>query len=130
MKKFWLFLASAAMLTTSALSEPLPSSAKKATLDEFKKFADGKEVSVVIFDAGVPVTATLIWNWKKKGITGNALVDGQKVKVKAKLSFKDDKACSTAGGKTNCHAIAIDGNKFYEVRDDGDVHAVSELIDG
>lgn len=91
-------------------------------------FADGKTVDVVIFDLGVPVTATLKWDWKKKRITGDALVNGKdKIKVKSKLSFESDKACAENEGKPTCHLIYIDGDKFYEVRDDGDVHAVSTL---
>jgi hypothetical protein len=79
---------------------------------------------VVIFDLEVPVTATLVWDWKKKRITGTALVNNKdQIKVKTKLSFKEDKACSD----DTCHLIYIDGNKFHEVRDDGAVHATSTL---
>lgn len=118
-----------AMLTAlPASAATLPASAKKATMDEFKALADGKAVTVEIYDIGVPVTATLTWNWKKKQITGSALVNGKdKIKVKTKLSFKDDKACADDKGKPNCHAIFIDGESFYEVNDDGSVHAMSTL---
>jgi hypothetical protein len=112
----------------SATAEPLPSTAKQATMEEFKAFADGKKVDVVIFDLGVPVTAQLVWDWKKKRITGDALVNGKdKIKVKTKLSFKDQQACSEQDGKPSCHSIFIDGNRFYEVRADGNVHATSTL---
>lgn len=95
-------------------------------MDEFKELADGKNVSVEIFDADAPITAELVWNWKKKKITGKAQVGGNSVKVNVKLSFEGDKACSTGKGqKPVCHAIYIDGNKFYEVKDDLTVHAVS-----
>ena len=118
----------ALMIGGAAFAEPLPATAKKATLDEFKTFADGKMVDVVIFDLGVPVTATLKWDWKKQRITGDALVDGKKkIKVKTKLSFEGEKACSDNEGKPSCYAIFIEGDKFYEVRDDGDVHATSTL---
>ncbi len=122
------FFAAAFLLTGLAAAEPLPAIAKKATMEEFKAFADGKTVEVVIFDLDVPVTATLVWDWKKKRITGNALVNGKdKIKVKTKLSFDGEKACSDNEGKPSCHLIYIDGDKFYEVRDDGDVHATSTL---
>jgi hypothetical protein len=120
--------AAAFLVTSLAAAEPLPATAKKVTIDEFKVFADGKTVDVVIFDLGVPVTATLKWDWKKKRITGDALVNGKdKIKVKSKLSFEGDKACAENDGKPTCHLIYVDGEKFYEVRDDGDVHAVSTL---
>jgi hypothetical protein len=122
-------LSSAAFLmSVSANAESLPSTAKQATMEEFQAFADGKKVDVVIFDLGVPVTAQLVWDWKKKRITGDALVNGKdKIKVKTKLSFKDQQACSEQDGKPSCHAIYIDGDSFYEVRADGDVHATSTL---
>ncbi len=101
----------------------LPASAKKVTKDEFIAFIDGKSVEVVIYDLEKPVTAMLTWNWKKKTITGAALVDGtNKVKVSTKWSFEGDQACSDAG---SCHDIYVDGNSFYEVRPDGAVHAFS-----
>lgn len=106
----------------------IPATAKKATMEEFKTLADGKPVKVEIFDFEKPVTADLVWNWKKASITGTAKVGGKVVDVKTKLSFKGDKACSTAKGeKPSCHAIYIDGNRFYEVRDDMKVHAVSTV---
>ena len=125
---FLLTLLLALYATGPALAEAPPATAKKATLDEFKALADGKKVDVVIYDLEVPVTATLVWNWKKKQITGNALLDGKKkIKVKAKLSFDGEKACSSSGEKPTCHLIYIDGDRFYEVRDDGHVHATSTL---
>ena len=121
-------IASVMLAGTSLADEALPSTAKKASLEEFKTFADGKKVEVVIYDLGVPVTATLTWNWKNKLITGTALVNGKdKIKVSSKLSFKDDMACATNQGKATCHAIYIEADKFYEVRADGKVHAVSAL---
>ena len=77
---------------------------------------------------GVPVTGTLKWDWKEELITGTALVNGKdKIDVKTRLSFEGDKACSDNEGKPSCHAIFIDGDRFHEVRDDGDVHATSTL---
>ena len=115
----------AILAASSAWAEKPPASAHKATLDEFKTLADGKTVAATIYDAGQPVTATLVWSWKKKNITGSASVGGKKIKVKTKLSFKGDQACAVDGGKTKCHAIFIDGAIFYEVKDDGEVHAKS-----
>lgn len=106
----------------------IPASAKKATMEEFKSFADGKPVHVEIFDFDQPVTADLVWSWNKATITGKANVDGKTINVKAKLTFKGDKACATnKGEKPTCHTIYIDGNKFYEVRDDMKVHATSTV---
>ena len=115
------------ILSASAAAETvtLPASAKKVTKDEFIAFIDGKSVEVIIYDLDKPVTALLTWNWKKKTITGAALVDGKdKVKVSNKLSFDGDMACTSGGG---CHDIFVDGNSFYEVRPDGVVHAVSTI---
>lgn len=104
----------------------IPETAKKATKDEFIAFIDGKTVDVVIYDAEKPITATLKWDWKKKSITGNALVDGKdKIKVKVKWLFEGDQACSN--DKKGCHDIFVDGKTFYEVKPDGSVHAVSTL---
>lgn len=109
-------------------AQELPSTAKKVSMDEFKKFADGKKVHVEILDFEKPVSAELTWNWKKKKITGEAKLDGSTFPVSSKLSFAGDKACATnKGEKPACHAVFIDGDKFYEVRDDGKLHAVSTL---
>ncbi|SEI16220.1 hypothetical protein SAMN05216228_103254 [Rhizobium tibeticum] len=111
-----------------AYSVDLPAGAKKVTMEEFKAFADGKHVKVEIFDLEKPVSADLVWSWKKGTITGKANVDGKMMDVKTKLTFKGDKACSNGKGeKPNCHFIYIDGDKFYEVRDDMQVHAVSTV---
>lgn len=112
-----------------AYAADLPASAKKATLAEFKALADGKKVHVEIFDLGQPITADLVWSWKKKNITGKAEVAGKTIDVNTKLTFKGDKACATnKGEKPTCHVIYIDGSKFYEVRDDMQVHAVSTVM--
>lgn len=117
------------LLTGAAAAEPLPPTAKQATMEEFKAFADGKTVEVVIFDLGVPVKATLVWDWEKKRIIGDALVNRKdKVKVDTRLSFKGDMACADQeGGVPACHLIFIDGDRFHEVRADGVVHATSTL---
>lgn len=97
-------------------------------MEAFKAFAGGKTVDVVIFDLGVPVTATLVWSWKDKRITGDALIDGKdKIAVDTRLSFRRDKACADQEGKPSCHRIYLDGTKFHEVLDDGMVHATSTL---
>ncbi|KQV39903.1 MULTISPECIES: hypothetical protein [unclassified Rhizobium] len=112
----------------SAWAMDLPKGAKKISMEEFKAFADGKPVIVEIFDMGTPITANLTWSWAKKTITGKANVNGKEINVKTKLTFEGDKACSAGKGeKTTCHMIYIDGNKFYEVRDDMQVHAVSTV---
>ena len=56
----------------------LPTSAKKATMEEFKTLADGKPVKVEIYDFDMPVSADLVWNWKKATITGKANVSGKR----------------------------------------------------
>jgi hypothetical protein len=115
------------VLSAAAAAETvtLPTSAKKVTKDEFTAFIDAKSVEVIIYDLDRPVTALLTWNWKKKTVTGAALVDGKdKVKVNVKWSFDGDMACTSGGG---CHDIYVDGNSFYEVRPDGVVHAVSTI---
>lgn len=50
-----------------------------------------------------------------------------KKQVKLRLSFEGDKACADNDGKPSCNSIFIEGNKFYEVRDDGALHATSTL---
>jgi hypothetical protein len=122
------FIIAIALGCGTAFAAELPATAKKASMEEFKALADGKPVSVEIFDAGAPITAELVWNWKKKKITGKAKANGNKIKVNVKLSFDGDKACSAGKGeKPSCHSIFIDGNKFYEVKDDMTVHAVSTV---
>jgi len=112
-----------------AAEEPtLPAAAKKVTQDEFIAFVNGKTVDVVIYDAGKSLSATLKWDWKKKRITGSYLLDGKKGKVSAKWTFEGDKACSQAGSQPKqCHAIYIEGDQFFEMRDDGKIHAISKL---
>ncbi len=114
--------------SSTGFAVDLPTTAKKATMDEFKALADGKPITVEILDFEKPVTADLIWNWKNASITGKAKVNGKNIDVKAKLTFKGEKACSASKGeKPSCHTIYIDGNKFYEVRDDMKVHAISTV---
>lgn len=125
-----LMIAGFVVTSTSALALDLPATASKATLDEFKEFADGKTVEVDILDMEKPVTATLVWSWADATISGTAVIDGsQKVEVKVALSFDGEKACSKGEGDPTCHLIYIDreAGKFYEVRDDGAVHAVSTI---
>ena len=127
-RKYYAVLVAASLFGGVAFGAELPPTAKKASMDEFKQLADGKTVSVEIVDAGAPVTAELVWNWKRKKITGKAKVNGDSIKVNVKLSFDGDKACSTPkGGEPACHSIYIDGTKFYEVKDDMTVHAVSTV---
>lgn len=117
-----------ALFSSTVLAAELPATAHKASLDEFKKFADGKKVEVEIFDAGQPIKANLVWNWKKKRISGKAVVGGKTIKVNVNLSFDGEKACSAGKGeKPACHDIYIDGNKFYELTDTKVVHAISTV---
>jgi hypothetical protein len=130
MRKTLLIVGAVAFSLTgsNAYAVDLPAGAKKVTMEEFKTFADGKHVKVEIFDMEQPVTADLVWNWKKGTITGKANVNGKMIDVKTKLTFKGDKACANGKGeKPTCHSIYLDGNKFYEVRDDMKVHAVSTV---
>lgn len=113
-----------------AFSEPPPSEAKKVSPEEFKAFADGKTVEVEILDMEVPVSASLLWSWSDGTITGEALINNKdKVQVSTKISFDGEKVCSQGDGdkEPNCHTIYIEGDKFYEVRDDGEVHAISTI---
>ena len=118
-----------ALVGSVAAEEPsLPATAKKATQDQFIAFVNGKTVDVLIYDAGKPLSATLKWDWKKKRITGLFLLDGKKGKVVAKWTFDGDKACAQAGAQPKeCHTIYIEGDRFFEMRDDGKVHAISKL---
>jgi hypothetical protein len=87
----------------NAYAVDLPAGAKKVTMEEFKAFADGKLMKVEIFDLEKPVTADLVWSWKKGTITGKANVDGTMMDVKVKFTFK---ACSNGKGeKPSCHSI-------------------------
>lgn len=124
-----LAIASVGFVTSPAFAYDLPSTAKQASMDEFKALADGKTVAVEIFDAGVPVTGMLTWSWADETITGEALVNSKdKVNVSVKLLFEGDMVCSQAeGAEATCHTIHIDGDTFYEVTADGVVHAKSTL---
>lgn len=118
-----------ALIGSVAAEEPnLPATAKKATQNEFIAFVNGKTVDVVIYDAGKSLTATLKWDWKKKQISGPYVFDGKKGKVSAKWTFDGDKACSQVKGQAQqCHAIYIEGDTFFEIRDDEKVHAISKV---
>jgi hypothetical protein len=115
-----------ALVCSTAGAETLPASAKKVTMDEFRAFADMKPVTVEIYDMGQPITADLVWNFKKKTITGTALVGGKTIQVKTKLKVDGDRACAV-GEETTCHVIYVDGNRFFEVTADGTLHATSTL---
>ncbi|WP_261334467.1 hypothetical protein [Rhizobium leguminosarum] len=57
----------------NAYAVDLPAGAKKVTMEEFKAFADGKHVKVEIVDLEKPVSADLVWSWKKGTITGRPM---------------------------------------------------------
>lgn len=126
--RFWI-TAVAVLASCQAMAETLPSTAKKATVDELRALSDKKKVAVEIFDLGTPVRGNLIWNWQKKAITGTAVINNKdKIRVRSILTTSGEKVCATnKGEKPSCHAVYIDGSKFYEVNDDGSVHAVSEV---
>ena len=128
-ERFGSFIVAMTLMPYLAHAESLPPTAKKATMAEFQAFADGKPVTVDIFDLGAPITAKLVWDWKSKRITGTALLNKTKtIDVKSKLSFKGGKACAASPGeKPSCHLIYIDADRFYEVNEDGSVHAMSRL---
>ena len=115
-------------VANGVLAEDLPASAKKASMDEFKAFSNGKKVNVEIFDQKSPVKAVLVWDWDKKTITGTAVIDGKKkIQVKNTMKVEGDKACAVYKTEKTCHTIYIDQNKFYEITDSGAVHAISTL---
>ena len=123
-------IAFASFEAAHAAAPELPASAKKVTWGEMAALNGGKPipVSVEIYDLPKPITADLVWDFKKKTITGNALVDGKdKIKVRSKLSAKGDQFCAQNGKEITCNAIYMDGQKFYEVTAAGGVHAVSTM---
>lgn len=120
-------LALLACASTCLAQEKLPATATKATMDQFKALADGKTVKVTIFDFDVPVTAELVWSWEKKSITGKAFVSGKSFPVNSILEFDGERACAVVGEQTTCHMIYIDGNSFYEVTNEGKIHAASTI---
>lgn len=67
--------AAAFLYAMNAYAVDLPAG-EKGYNGEFKAFADGKPVKVEILDLEKPVTAELVWSWKKGTIIGKADVGG------------------------------------------------------
>jgi hypothetical protein len=108
----------------------LPADAKKAAADTFAAFVSGKTVDVTVYDHKAPIIARLVWDWTKKTVTGRYVYDGaDEGDVKRTISFAGDKACSVGkGDKTAaCYAVYMSGPSFFEVNDNGSLHAVSAI---
>jgi hypothetical protein len=112
-----------------AQSMELPPSAKKATVEAFRAFSDGRTFDVDIFDMGQPIKARLRYDWSAKTIAGDAVIEGKTIDVNVGLVTRKDKSCAKTGETVTCHTIYIDGDRFYEVTDAGVVHAVSVVVD-
>jgi hypothetical protein len=104
----------------------LPGGLSPATPEEFTAFSKGKVFESVPYDADAPLIAETKWDWKKKKVTGNFIRNGkEKGKFAFPVIFKDGKSCIKFPDSVTCYTVYIDGPAFYEIRDDGGVHAVS-----
>src|SRR4029078_4691735 len=92
--EYWITVTSIWLASTAQAQEPkIPESAKQLKGDEITSFLDGKTFDVVVYDAGAPLTATTIWNWKQKKVTGTYDYNGQKGEINNDWKVK---------GATNC----------------------------
>ncbi len=118
------------VLTFLPLGKPaLPASAVKATPESFTQLTDQKSTNFVVHDYETPFIGRLYWDWSNKKMVGELIVDEKKLaKVRSELTFDGDKVC-TAWKTTDrsCYVVMVDGNTFYEIADNGDVHAVAVI---
>ena len=117
------------MLATAAQSETptLPAEAKQLTGAEIGPWLDGKSLSVEIFDAGIPITATTNWDLASKRVSGNFLANGEQGTFDNEWIIKGDTSCTekTAEGGWICQRIFVLDNTMFEITKKGKMHAVS-----
>lgn len=104
----------------------LPPGLKPASADEFSAFTKGKTFEVVVYSGESMVLTESVWNTKKKTVSGKWAQGGKlKGKFSLPITLEDGLLCAKQKKATSCHAIYIDGNALYEVKEDGAMHAVA-----
>lgn len=118
-----LFLATAAQSETPAV----PAEAKQLSGAEIGAWLDGKSLSVEIFDAGIPITATTNWDFAGQRVSGDFEANGEKGTFDNEWILEGDTSCTekTADGAWICQSIFVLDNTMYEVNQKGELHAVS-----
>lgn len=120
-----------AIFSTSVRAETpsLPADAKQLTGAEIGAWLDGKSLSVEIFDAEVPITATTNYDLAAGKVSGTFEANGEKGTFSNEWIIKGDTSCGerTANGALICQKIFVKGDTMYEVTKKGKLHAVSKV---
>ena len=107
----------------------VPAEAKQLSGAEIGTWLDGKSLSVEIFDAGTPITATTNWDLAGQRVSGNFVANGEKGTFENEWIIKGDTSCAekTAEGAWICQKVFVLDNMMYEVTKKGKLHAVSTV---
>ena len=131
MQRITLTLLVCLLVATAAQSETtsVPAEAKQLSGVEIGAWLDGKTLSVEIFDAGVPITATTNWNLASQRVSGDFEANGEKGTFDNEWIIKGDTSCTekTSEGAWICQNIFVLENTMYEVTKKGKLHAVSTV---
>ena len=131
MKHTSLTLLACILLASAAHSETptVPAEAKQLSGAEIGAWLDGKSLSVEIFDAGVPVTATTNWDLTGQRISGDFVANGEKGTFDNEWIIKGDTSCAEKSAESDwiCQKIFVLGDVMYEVTKKGKLHAVSTV---
>ena len=129
MKSISVALLACIVFATAAQSETptVPAEAKQLTGVELGTWLDGKSLSVEIFDAGIPITATTNWDLANQRVSGDFTANGENGTFDNEWIIKGDTSCTekTAEGAWICQKIFVLDNVMYEVTKKGKLHAVS-----
>jgi hypothetical protein len=114
-------------IPANAQTPSVPAEAKQLSGAEIGAWLDGKSLSVEIFDAGVPVTATTNWDLARQRVSGDFNANGTTGNFDNEWTIQGDTSCAekSSDGAWICQKIFVLGDTMYEVTADGKLHAVS-----
>jgi hypothetical protein len=117
-------------ITISAETTTLPTDAKQLTGDQIRAFLAGNTFQFDVHDAGKPLTGTSTWESERGIVFGEYSLDHQSPKPwKRAWWVEGDKNCTRSGDNPpECQMIYVDGDRFFEIREDGGVHAISTPV--
>ena len=111
-----------------ASSQPaLPAGAKKLSGEQIRQRLGDRTFRFVVHDANVEVSGTSTWDLKSETVSGDYVWGGRSGKWKKQWKIIDDRNCiGDGGGKPwECQNIFVNGDVYYEVRDDAVIHGVN-----
>lgn len=134
MTRFSVILLCAILLSSASVGmadQPvLPENAERLTGEQIKRFLAGKTFRLVVYDAAKSLTGTSTWDSERGIAFGEYSWDRQPLKRWERRWWVDgDRNCTQAsGGDVECQAIYVVGEQFYEIAEDGKLHAVSTPV--